>query len=125
VISDEIQLGQIFQNLIGNALKFRGGKTPEIQITAERKGDFWEFCIADNGIGFDPQYSDRIFVIFQRLHLREEYPGSGIGLAVVKRILERHGGEIHVDSSPGNGARFYFTLPAVVSSDVASVGETG
>jgi light-regulated signal transduction histidine kinase (bacteriophytochrome) len=110
VTADRTQLGQVFQNLIGNAIKFRGPDRPEIHIGAERQNGKWIFAVRDNGIGIDPQYADRIFIIFQRLHTQEEYPGTGIGLAVCKRIVERHGGRIWVDSEPGQGSTFYFTV---------------
>lgn len=111
IMGDDIQLMQLFQNLISNSMKFKSSKTPEITIQAEDEGNNWLFSVRDNGIGIDPQFRDRIFVIFQRLHEREEYPGTGIGLAVCKKIVERHGGEIWVESEPGKGSAFYFTLP--------------
>ena len=105
------QLTLLFQNLIGNALKFRAkDRRPSIQIGAEPLDGHWEFSIKDNGIGIDPQYFDRIFVIFQRLHTRREYPGTGLGLALVKRIVEHHGGRIRVESTVGEGTTFFFTL---------------
>jgi PAS domain S-box-containing protein len=110
--ADSMQIGQLLQNLIGNALKFRGERTPEIHIGATRHGTEWHFTVRDNGIGIDPQYKERIFIIFQRLHRKEEYPGTGIGLAICKKIVERHGGRIWLDSVPGQGATFHFTLPA-------------
>jgi signal transduction histidine kinase/HAMP domain-containing protein len=112
VRGDDTQLTQLFQNLLGNALKFRRPDAPpKIAIHAERQKDDWLFCVSDNGIGIDPQYHERIFVIFQRLHSREQYPGTGIGLALCKKIVERHGGRIWVQSALGQGATFYFTLP--------------
>ncbi|MFW6358066.1 MAG: ATP-binding protein [Chroococcales cyanobacterium] len=111
VMGDSIQLTQLFQNFIGNAIKFHNHSPPKIHIGVERKRKEWLFCVQDNGIGIDPQFSDRIFVIFQRLHTREEYPGTGIGLAICKKIIERHGGEIWVESELGKGATFYFTIP--------------
>ena len=114
VMGDETQLSQLFQNLIDNAIKFRRAEeTPKVHISAQRKGNDWEFSVQDNGIGIDPQYFDRIFIIFQRLHAREAYEGTGIGLAVCMRIVERHGGRIWVESEPGRGSIFHFTLPAV------------
>jgi signal transduction histidine kinase len=114
VKADPTQLAQLLQNLIGNALKFRRGPRPAVHVRARRSPDRteWVFSVRDNGIGIAPQHRERIFVIFQRLHTREEYPGSGIGLAVCRKIVERHGGRIWVESAPGEGSTFYFTLPA-------------
>lgn len=111
VFGDDVQLIQLFQNLIGNALKFHGETPPKVQIHVEDKEQEWLFCVADNGIGLDEKFKDRIFIIFQRLHTKDEYKGTGIGLAVCKKIVERHGGKIWVESKPGQGAKFFFTLP--------------
>jgi light-regulated signal transduction histidine kinase (bacteriophytochrome) len=110
VAADRSQLVQLFQNLLGNAVKFHGPDSPRIYVSAEPRGDEWVFCVRDNGIGIEAQHFDRIFVIFQRLHTREEFPGTGIGLALCKRVVERHGGRIWVESEPGVGSSFYFSL---------------
>jgi PAS domain S-box-containing protein len=111
VMADPLQLVQLFQNLIGNAIKFRGNEPPRIHVSASRNGDGWIFSVRDNGIGIDPEYAERIFIIFQRLHSREKYAGTGIGLAICQKIVERHGGRIWVESELGKGATFYFTVP--------------
>ncbi len=110
VHADPVQLGQVFQNLISNAIKFRRSEIPEIQVDAHRDKEEWIFSVKDNGIGIDPKYFDKIFIIFRRLHSREKYPGTGIGLATCKKIVERHGGRIWVESEPGKGSTFYFSL---------------
>lgn len=112
ITGDKVQLTQLFQNLIANAIKYgKKEETPQINISYEKKEGEYLFSVQDNGIGFDKQFAHRIFVIFQRLHTRQEYPGTGIGLAICKKIVEQHAGKIWVDSEPGKGSTFYFTLP--------------
>lgn len=110
VLSDFVQLGQVFQNLIGNSIKYRSEEPPRIHIAVEDRENDWLFGVRDNGIGIDPRYHEQVFGIFKRLHGRE-YPGTGIGLALVKRIIERQGGRIWLDSEVGKGSTFYFTIP--------------
>jgi light-regulated signal transduction histidine kinase (bacteriophytochrome) len=110
VSANELSLLQLFQNLLGNAIKFRADRPPQVHVSAQRQGTFWEFSVRDNGIGFDPKYAEQIFGIFERLHGRSKYPGTGIGLAICKKIVEQHGGKIRADPEPGKGSTFYFTL---------------
>jgi two-component system, sensor histidine kinase and response regulator len=117
VMANRTQLQQVFQNLIANAIKFRGAEPAQIEVSAKEEGGAWQFSVHDNGIGIAPEHHDSIFVIFQRLHTRQEYPGNGIGLSICKKIIERHGGRIWVNSEPG-GTTFTFTIPAGETADL-------
>jgi light-regulated signal transduction histidine kinase (bacteriophytochrome) len=112
VRADASQMLQVFQNLLGNAIKFRSERPLEINVGAKRDEHFWVLWVKDNGIGLDPKQRDKIFQVFQRLHSRQKYAGSGIGLSICKKIIERHGGHIWVESTPNTGSTFYFTLPS-------------
>jgi signal transduction histidine kinase len=119
VWADRTQVAQVFQNLMGNAIKFRGKDPPVISVQAQKEGEQWLFSVADNGIGIAPEYAENIFVVFHRLHARTEYPGNGIGLAICKKIVERYGGKIWVESLGCGGSTFKFTMPNR-SSDASS-----
>jgi chemotaxis family two-component system sensor kinase Cph1 len=112
ITTDETQLAQVFQNLVGNAIKYRRAEVPRIHVSSTKNSDHeWIFSVSDNGLGIDPQYFDRIFIIFQRLHGRDEFEGTGIGLAICKKVLQRLGGRIWVESQPDKGSTFFFALP--------------
>ena len=119
VPADPSQLTQVFQNLIGNSLTFRSSESPRIRVEGVEEGEMVRFSVSDNGIGIAPEYHDRIFQMFQRLHSRDRYPGSGIGLAIVKRIVERHGGRVRLESEEGQGSTFFFTLPVTPQGEGA------
>jgi len=110
VMGDEVQLAQLLQNLLTNAMKFCGADVPRIHISAVQDGMGWKIMVRDNGIGISPEHGDRIFVIFQRLHAKTQYPGTGIGLAICKKVAERHGGRIWVEPARGGGSTFCFTI---------------
>jgi light-regulated signal transduction histidine kinase (bacteriophytochrome) len=124
ISGDATLLSQLFLNLIGNAIKFRGAEAPTVHISCVPDGDYWEFSCADNGIGIEPQYAEKIFVIFQRLHPKDVYPGTGIGLALCKKLIEYHGGQIWLDTSYAGGTRFCFTLPVGQAEQVAPIERT-
>ena len=117
VWADQTQIAQVFQNLIGNAIKFHDGAAPECAVSAEKSGRNWLFSVSDNGIGIAPEYAENIFVVFQRLHARTEYPGNGMGLAICKKIIQHYGGTIWVESQVGQGSTFKFTLPAAAPEE--------
>jgi light-regulated signal transduction histidine kinase (bacteriophytochrome) len=117
VLGDRGQLVQLMQNLIGNSVRYRSEAPPRIRITSVRRENQWEISVKDNGIGIAPQHCEQVFEIFKRLHTRDEYPGTGIGLAVCRKIVQRHGGQIAVDSQLGGGSVFRFTLPAATSEE--------
>jgi two-component system, chemotaxis family, sensor kinase Cph1 len=127
VQGDETQLGQVLQNLVGNALKFHGSEPPRVHVSAQQIKGEWRFTVHDNGIGIDPQHAERIFLLFQRLHTLAEYPGTGMGLAITKKIVERHGGRVWVESEPGKGSSFYFSIPmkGVTHADAFRASATG
>ena len=111
VFADKNQMLQVFENLITNAIKFRGKEPPKIDIFAQNNGEEWIFAVKDNGIGISPKHQEQIFEVFKRLHTKEEYPGTGIGLSITQKIIERHNGRIWVESELGKGSTFYFTIP--------------
>lgn len=120
VIASTVQLSQVFQNLIDNGIKFCGEHRPEVHVAAQAQDGHWLFSVRDNGIGIDPECKDRLFQLFQRLHTQDEYPGTGIGLALCRKIVERQGGRIWLESEPQKGSTFYFTIPAAAQKDEAA-----
>ena len=117
IFADASQMGQVFQNLIGNSIKFRGQDDPKINISSLEEPDVWRFAVKDNGIGIDKNHQKQIFEVFRRLHTRKEFPGTGIGLSICQKIIERHGGKLWVDSDLGIGSTFYFTIPKRIPCD--------
>jgi light-regulated signal transduction histidine kinase (bacteriophytochrome) len=118
VLADPNQMMQVLQNLISNAIKFRRKEVPPlIHISIRQEGEEWVFSVKDNGIGIEPELFGRLFVLFSRLHTQEEYPGTGVGLAITKRIIQRHNGRIWVESQPGKGSTFYFSLPTTLEQE--------
>jgi light-regulated signal transduction histidine kinase (bacteriophytochrome) len=111
VQANSVPLVHLLQNLVSNALKYRSEKRPRLKISAEEEGDYWRFSVQDNGIGIPKEFQSQIFGIFKRLHNRSEYPGTGIGLAICQKVVEQYGGRIWVESEPGHGSTFFFTLP--------------
>ena len=118
VYIDQMQFKRLLQNLVSNALKFRGPESPRVHVSVRALGEEWEFAVRDNGIGIAPEFVAKIFDIFQRLHTRQQYPGTGLGLAICKRIVERHGGRIWVESTPGQGSTFRFTIRMMPTGDL-------
>jgi light-regulated signal transduction histidine kinase (bacteriophytochrome) len=126
VTGDTTQLNMLFQNLVANAIKFRSpDRPPRVHVEAARDGRYWNFAVRDNGIGITAEYAERVFVIFQRLHTREAYPGNGIGLAMCKKIVEFHGGVIGIDPDYTGGTRIVFTMPVRVSPDADALSTSG
>jgi PAS domain S-box-containing protein len=125
VLGDGVQLIQLFQNLLSNALKFRRPDRPRVHVSAQPEQNHWRVCVRDNGIGIDPKHFNRIFSLFQRLHTREQFPGAGIGLAICKKIVEQHGGRIGVESKPGEGSNFFFSIPMVETQALPASPFTG